>query len=110
MPNGPQFYHVVGTVVGYLHQSDEEKQDHFEHDVMIVKVEAFAGRKPDADAVGVPVFVLRWLGHDWFLANDDSVIDQQKRDYGLLIGCRISFYTSNEEQEAYASEAAAFRN
>lgn len=110
MPNGPQFYHVVGTVVGYLHSSDEEKQDHFEHDVMIVKVEAFAGRRAESGAIGVPVFVLRWIGHDWFLANDDSVIDEQKKEIGLNIGLRISFYTSNEEQEAYSAEAAAFRN
>lgn len=93
------WHQIIGTVVGYVHDSDEDNAQ--EHELMIVKAEAIDGRFADENSPHLPAFFLRWLGHDWEPARE-NVIDEAKVETGELIGMRIKFSTSAEEQEDYS--------
>ena len=99
------WYKVVGTVVGYLHSSDEQDSDE-DHTVMVVLVEAIAGRFPEGP--GLPVFVLRWCMNDWGLYRE-NIVDKQKAEDGELIGLRIEFTTCEREQKDYATLTEVMR-
>jgi hypothetical protein len=106
------WYEVVGTVVGYLHQSEEDdpraQPEWPEHDIMVILVESINGQWPEQEKP-FSVYQLRWHGHDWVIYRD-NVIDRAKLENGELIGLKIRFHTSMSEQRDYGSFTAVMRN